>query len=260
MKSLILVLSFFCTQLSMAGVLEVSPENQRVYYHPTPILTVNVIDAGTDGGVMIVGLDYESTSTRQELDALKNQYPNYEIQAVMAESIKEIVTLILPEIGIHQDFRLRQGQMGPYLNSSLNLTKEQVATIKRSKEKLAVNFILKISAKTKYNDVLLKERFEQKEDLCLNFKAKNVIDIIQTLSSLQRPKVIKYDETFSQLKSSLLNNCFDLIPKNVASFSDLMKVEITTHRSRENIVVETFENKSVDKTFEISPVLKLEIQ
>lgn len=257
MKILIMSLVLIISKLSFATVIEVNAIEKKVYYHPTPVLEISLIDLATDGGVLMLSLDYNSQLTNEESNNLKSLYADYKFQVVMAELLRPEFELSIPEINLKKELFFRQGQLGPYLNSQINLTQEQVQKLKLN-QKIIRSLNFSVQSKVRYISQSVVESYNLAGQSCSDLKVTNVKDIIQNLSQLKRPLEIKYSETFESLKISIIAKCFDANPQIVESFSELMRVPLNT-LSPVELKGEYFQPRSQEKVIDIKPLISVKL-
>lgn len=242
-----------------AAILDANSTDQAIYMHPTPTLEVNLMDLGNDGGILTVSLNYISATTKAEISDLQLQYPDKEIQVIMAEPQYGIVTFAIPEIGLQQDFPLQQGQMGPYLNNQVALTKDQMKKALALKSQLADLVQFPITAKANYLFTHVVEEYTASSNICSTLKINTVKDLVLSLGRLQKPNSIQYSQTFEAFKGELLDHCFVVHPSPVNSFKELLNLPITTSLLTEKITGQYVEKKSQSKVFSLNPHIKIEL-
>ncbi|NUN05099.1 MAG: hypothetical protein HUU57_04985 [Bdellovibrio sp.] len=222
MKSFFAFLLLFSIN-TYAAVLEVNSSESKVYYTVTPTLQLNLVDLGSDGGMLTVFLEYRGNDISQELKQLHVQYPNFQIQAVIARSANEYVDLEIPDLGLKKSLRVNQGQTGPYINSQFMLTAAQTKKLKNLQRSLKESVRLQIPVRASYSSGQVIESVTLDESACGGAKVTSVQDIIAHLGNMKRPESIKKDKTFSSLKQDILDKCYGINSTQINSFAELMK-------------------------------------
>lgn len=259
MKNLIFCTYLFLSQICFASVLEVNEFEKNVYYHPTPVLELDLIDLQNDGGMLMVSLNYDSIATKNEEELLQAQYPEYKLQPIMGEVTQPSMTFSIPSLDVRKQIVLRQGQMGPYLNTSIDLSKAQVVKLKKSKDEIVSSLSLTVPIHTNYNTVAVKESFELNQAFCLQFKARNLADVISIISKFVKPEAIQYQQTFDDLKLSILGSCFSINKSVANSFSELLKTPVIAIQPRAPIRGQFSEVQNRSEVHNINPTTKVEI-
>lgn len=257
MKKLIL---FLTLQASLAHgiVVERNLTESKIYFHPTPVLKISLLDLDQEGGLLTYFLEYDSELAAKELEEVKGSNPNLEISTVMAEASEETMTIDIPLLGLSSAFPLKQGQMGPYLNSQLLLSFEQLKKLKGANKDLASLIKTNLKLKTNINFPDVVESYKSDPEVCNNLASKNVGELILSMTKLKKPAGIKFAETFISLKHSLLEQCFEVSETQVKSFTELLKVPVHNVKNPQDIVGNYVTNQSHAKQFSLVPPIVIE--
>jgi hypothetical protein len=260
-KLLILAMSLLFSQGAFAGVIEVNTAEAKVYYHPTPTLDLNLIDLEGQGGVLMVFLNYESSVIQQEAQDLQKKYPGYQLQSVIAESANSSFTFSIPEAGIRQDLQLRQGQIGPYLNAEISISREQVLKFKTQNGRPASLSQIEISAQASFTSQRLVEQYKSNSHLCSQLGFSSVKDLVLGLASMIKPEDMQYAQTFSAYKAQILEQCFDLAAAGSAvnSYKGLLNFPIKAKAASGSISATYLEKQEQRKGISIQPNIKIEM-
>lgn len=241
-----------------AAVLEVNNSESKVYYTVTPTLLLNLVDLGSDGSMLTVFLDYRGNDIAKESQLLRTQYPNFQIQAVIARAANENVELEIADLGLKKSLRVNQGQTGPYINSQFMLTAAQTKKLKDLKRSLKESVRLQIPIRASYLSQQVVESITVDESACGGNKVALFQDIIVHLSSLKKPESIKKDKTFSSLKQDILNKCYGINAAQINSFAELMKHPVTLEHPA-NLTGVTTEAVAQERSSVLSLNLELEV-
>jgi len=129
-----MILPFMTAQ---AAVIEKNVAESKIYYAVTPDLNLTIMDLGSDGGLLTLSLDYVGSKAEREIKDLQTQNPGFTVETVMVEPTESKTQLQIAEIKYSQDVEVKQGQVGPYINSQIVLTAEQMKSIKSLKTDLS---------------------------------------------------------------------------------------------------------------------------
>lgn len=257
MKTIFLTL-MMGAQLSWASVIEYNHEEQKIYMHPTPVLEMSLIDLGSDGGVLNVSLEYRSENSKNEIQQLKDQFPQYEVQVLTAERL-ENVNLEINDIYLNQELSLRQGAMGPYINAQISLKSYQVSRLKNQGNKILERISLKLPAKVAYMSEKVIEQISESPQICERLKVRSVQDLLMSLGELKASSAVQYQETVKSLKNDILKKCFSVNETQIHSFKELMESQITTLRPNDELVGKTLKRTEVSRRILIVPQIQLEL-
>jgi hypothetical protein len=246
------------SQIILAKPIEINADEKIIWTHPTPTLEATVISTGDDKGLLYLTMDYVSEKTTLELNALKVQYPGFEINIIQAEQAG-LATIKIGSI-LNTNLPMMQGQVGPLINTSLELNAQQMKFILQNKTSLKSLIEVLAPVKFKYLKNQVVESYSVKSDFCSSFNATSVHDLILNFSDFKKPAGIQYDQTFQSLQEQLLDHCFNLNANPVQSFHDLLTLKITSTTSADPITgiykqrVENIVNQN------LNPDIDLEIQ
>ncbi|MBC7741842.1 MAG: hypothetical protein H7061_06580 [Bdellovibrionaceae bacterium] len=256
MQIFFLLSAFFFAGMSNAGVVQVNKEEAIVYFLPTPTIELNLMDLGREGGVLNVSSDYNGAATEGGLGEVKRQYAGYEVKLLNAAYINSSVMLNLPSVGFVRELKLRQGQMGPYLNASFELTASEVLKFKRSAEDIKSRTNLNLKVQVSYFNSSIVEKYSTDERFCPSLKANTIAEVVSALLKLERPAAIKYAQTFSSLKMNALQSCFEIEGQAVSSFAQLLQSRTIT---KTGVVVSGVyaERKAHDENVEVRPFINV---
>jgi hypothetical protein len=257
MKKIIAAIIIILSKNAFALVLEVNEGDKKIFYHPTPALVLNLTDLGSDGGFLTAFLDYSNQKTKAEYNEISSQYLNYDVQVLGAEPVSGIVTLKIPKASFLRELTIRNGQLGPYINSNFDLKKDEVDSLLRVKD-LESEVILTIDVKSSYSSSQVIEAYHTDSGFCEQLKVKDVSDLMQTLISLKRPREIKFNQTFDSLKRSIIDQCFEAEPSVVNNFNELMNTQLKVNRAKSAPLGKYLENLWVKKEYQIKPHVTLE--
>lgn len=256
MKTLLSILTLFIVNSSLALVVEVNQLEKKVYYHPTPELSVHIMDLEGYGGSLSAYLNYDGPKTKNELAEVKKNFPQYQVQVLGAAPAKSLGRLEIADMGFSQDIYVRNGQLGPYINANFDLSKIQMEQLKKIKD-LSGKVSFKADVQVNYTANLLIEEFRADPRYCEELKIQSVKDLIQKFSSIKKPSSMKYAQTFDTLKESMLDQCFDVVDTEVKNFKDLLKVEIKSSPGQKSLVGRFYERRSVDRVVELKPYIEV---
>lgn len=239
--------------VAQATVFEINDQEMKVYIHPTPTMEMTLQDLDSEGGILYLNLTYDGKSTKQEISDLQSQYPNYEIQALTARQNGN-VSVRIADI-VQHDFQAYQQQLGPQINTQLRLSQDQVSRLKALGSKLASLTEMLVPAKVSFMHTQLLERYELSPDICMTLNARTVQDLVVNLGHLEKPEGIKFDETFTKVKTQLLSQCFSVLQQRVESFQQLLSLRLNTLQPTAPLVGEAFKKQEVTKTISLKPLL-----
>jgi len=254
---LVILTSLFFSPLSFAHVIEVNQEQKVVYFSPTPNLTVTLSDLD-DLGILSLSLDYEAQAASQEREQLKQTYPGYTFQVLMAQHTSESVVVSIPEAGIQHETLIKQGQMGPYMNLQMQVSKAQVAKIKAlaKSQKEILKVSLPVASSYRASRVL--EHYKN-SSVCSEIQSQNFGSLVQNLLGLKKPAGMKFDETFLVYKRSILENCFEFAPTTIGSFKELLRLALQKKEVLPLITATHSEVRNLDVKYELIPKVSFEL-
>lgn len=226
MKTLIAALLMFVGFSAGASVLEVNKQESKVYFTVTPTLQMTLMDLDSDGGMLTIFLDYSGSNVKSELQILRQQYPNYAIQAVIARPESGTVDFEIADVGLKKTFRVSQGQTGPYLNTQILLTSGQVKRLTELRGALKDKVAFQLPIHSSYFSQQVLESVTLDESACGGDKVKSIKDVIANLANFRRPAGIKNEQTFSSLKNDILDKCYGIAVTQINSFAELMKLSV----------------------------------
>lgn len=260
MKRIFLLTMTLFSKLAYAQVLEVNDSEKIVYYAPTPVLAVQLLDLQKDGGVLTLTLDYEGAAIRQQSEDLKLQFPAYVLKAMVVRPAEDQITIAIPEIGISKETILRQAQMGPLLSAQFSLKVAQVQGLKSLLRDRPEDLRIVIPVKAEVFAKTEVEVFETSMDVCSDLKVQTLADFATALATMKKPSKIRYDQTFDIYKQQLIRQCFELpSPVTANSFAELMRTKLKITSSRENLRAAYTENRTRDLELILRPKLKIEM-
>jgi hypothetical protein len=244
--------------IASAHVLEVNEAEKIVYYAPTPVLSVTLVDLESEGGVLNLLLDYDGATAKKENTQIKESYPGYQVQAVVVQPTNQELQVNIPEIGVSERTLLKQAQMGPLLSMQLGLKPEQVRKFKIM-ERSQTPLKIEIPIRTSIHSSQTIESYSTESTACRDLKVRNVADLITSLGSLKKPGRIQYAQTFESYKSSLLQNCFDISPTYISSFKELLKMELKPHVGAFDLKGSYVETRAHDIEAVLVPTVQIDI-
>lgn len=257
MKQIFLALLF---PFAAHAVILDSSSNQTIYMHPTPTLTLSIMDMEKDGGLMTISLDYDAATTQMELANLQAQNPNRKIQVIPSEPQYSTATLTIPEINFQQELSLSRGQMGPIVGTQILLNKEQMAKLLLNKTRADKMVQFSLTAKSSFMASQVLEDYSASSDVCSSLNADKVKDLILSLGRMQKPAGMKYSQTFDAFKGEILSHCFATVNASaVASFKDLLGLRLQSSLWSEKISAQYTESKSETKVFPLTPHIKVNL-
>lgn len=256
MKPFLILSTLFFVQAAQALVLHVNRNDSVVYFHPMPKLELTLKEtAGVDTGTLTVSLNYSSTLIQREFNTLVGQYRGYDVKISTATSANTVFALNLPMAGIYRELKLRQNNMGPYIEEQITLTADEKTRFSASKAAIEAS-VFSIIARTSYTSSVEVEKYETDKDFCGSVNAPQVKDMIFAIQKIEKPASIQHPQTFESLKSSLLINCFELESTKVKSFVELLQIGLEL--KPEGIARGShFEKQSQEQFFEIQPVVEV---
>lgn len=258
MKIILSLMTILFATMSRATILETNQNEKKIYMHPTPTLELSLLNLDADGGVLFVFLNYDSDTTKNEIESLKISNPNFQIQPVMAESSASMAKLRLLSIHLSEDLSMRQGQMGPYINAQIKLNKDQVAKLKSLSENTADQVSIEIESKSKYQSQQVLEEYHD-DQICSQMNATNLRKVIDALVHLQQPSSIKYPQTFTAFKNSILEKCFETQQNTILSFKELLETPVSVRKPQSSIAGNYTQLLQQTKVLKIKPLIKFEI-
>jgi hypothetical protein len=254
---LVILASLFFSTLSFAHVVEVNHDQKVVYFSPTPNLTVVLNDLG-DLGILSLSLDYDAQAANREREELLRIYPGYSFQVLMAQHMTESVVVHIPEAGIHQETLIKQGQMGPYMNLQMQVSKAQMGQIKALAKghQDILKFSLPVASSYRASRVL--EQY-QNSSVCTEIQSQNFGSLVQSLLGIKKPEGMKFEETFMAYKREILENCFDFAPTKIGSFKELLRLALQKKENAPVITATHSEVRNLDVKYELIPKVNLEL-
>jgi hypothetical protein len=255
MNKIILFASLMICTIAQAHVIEVNQQESTVYVHPTPVIEVTLQDLGDDGGVLYLTLTYDGVRSKAEIANLQKQYPGYQVVALVANSNGNS-TLDIADI-VHETISVRQQQLGPQINTQLQLKPEQMNRVRKLGDGLAGTIQLQVPATVTYTSTQIVEQYATDTNICESLRVQSVKDLIVNFGRMVKPAQITRAQTFESLKADMLTKCFAVKEESADSFADLLKLKVSTLKSGESIVGQTLQKQDVTKAFIITPILKL---
>jgi hypothetical protein len=251
MKYLMILLLSFLSVQSRAEFVDVNYVTKTVYYHPKPDLALNLQNLDEAGGVLYVSLVYRGENATKEEADLNRRYPGYQVVALVANA-KGNASLEIGDV-LHVTLPTRQQQMGPYINTSINLSREQTKKMLGLGSQLGSQIKVSLPSTVNYSEMQTIEKFTTDDSVCLSLHAANVKEMMLGLLRLPKPTQVHYDSTVNSLREDMLNKCFTVESAEVHSFEDLLKVHVGVKGSGQPLVGITQQSIETTKEINISP-------
>lgn len=230
MKKLLVMLTLFLSSFAHAiQVIEVNENEMKLYYQFLPTLEVDFRDLGSEGGNLLMSLDYDPEQLSKELSELQVKYPSYILQRLNADSAGAAIVDLLDIL--HYEILPKNSQYGPYFTASFDLSQDQVRKLRKIGASAGKLIQVQIPQSFNYSSVQVLERHETDLSACEQVPAGTLKDLVKSFSSLKKPSSIQYTETYESYREDFLRKCFELEPQNVMSFADLLAVKLTKGKS-----------------------------
>lgn len=254
MKKILLTLMIVFSTSSWADVISVSDADKTVYFHPKPNLEMNLQNLDSAGGILYLSLTYTTENAKNESQDLGARYPGYQITALVAAP-NGAANLQIDDI-ISVDLPMSQQQLGPYINTSLQLTADQTKKLLNLGDNLNGHTRIRLPVSVSYRETRIIERYVTDSSICASFRAKTLKDVAVGLIHLQLPQNIRLESTLESLKEDMLNKCFAIGEADVRSFADLLKLPIAVSPSSDSLTGETRQTQTASKNLDIVPIVK----
>ena len=226
----------------------VDQSNKIVAIVANPTLNVGVVKLEVDDnyyGRLDFSLNYVSADMGNQFQTIMKGFPDYRSQRVVVER-QGLYRLQIPILGLSRDVDPKPGSEGPYIEEAIYLTKAQY---KAAQTELAAGRPLVQIAGRLAGTVPMTKVIEHKEidnAICGQIIGNDpsVSSVIWMSNSVVSNAFynmdIQYDSTRLALVQDIKQNCFELAqPAQVASFSDLMKVQLKVKVLERPLIGET---------------------
>lgn len=252
---------------AQSEVVDRDDDQKTIAWHPTPVLELSILgadEADLDQAVLMVSLNYQSPRVQQELDALRAANAGYQVITLGADSLSRAATLEMPEIGAKFGLSVRASQYGPFINTTLAISKSQVQYLQKvvkQGRKLSDVITLALPVVSDYLVTKVVESYRIEQRLCDRVPGGNVRSVMRGLMDFARPREIRHNETYQELKRLVVEKCFTIeTPADAASdWKTLLNTAVGRAKLVEPLIAEFTQRTSVRKQHTVVPALELTI-
>lgn len=247
-----------------SAVIDHDDELKIITVHPTPTLELSILgaaEAGIDGAVMLVSLEYDAKHVTGEIEALRLANPGYQVNTARADSDTGLATLSLPELKAEWPIAVRASQIGLYVNGSVTLTSAQVRHLQKLGKRANEAFILKVPSSSTFMSNRVVETYKADDSICTRIAGTNVRTVIRGFMDFAKPREIRNSQTFDDLKKQVMDRCF-VLPNStgaISSWSALLDTVVERSRDAHGITATYTQRANVQKRHTVSPIVTLTI-
>lgn len=247
-----------------SAVIDHDDDAKVITVHPTPKLELSILgaaEAGREGAVMLVSLEYDAKQVTEEIESLRLANPGYQVNTARADSDVAQATLSLPDMKAEWPLAVRASQLGLYINTSVTLTPSQIRHLQKLGSRAAEAFVLKVPSSSSFVASRVVETYKADASLCGRIAGTNVRSVIRSLMEITKPREIRNSQTFDDLKKQIVDRCFAL-PNSTASvstWSSLLDTAVERTRETQAITATYTQRTTVQMRHTIAPTIALTI-
>ena len=253
---------------ALAAIIDRDDELKIISVHPTPTLELSVLgaaEAGSDGAVMLVSLEYDAKQVTSEIESLRIVNPGYQVNTARADAETGLATLSMPDFKSEWPIAVRASQIGLYINGSVTLTPAQVRHLQKLEKqgkRASEAFVLNVPVSSTFISTRVIESYRAESQVCNRIAGKNVRSVIRGLLDFTKPREIRNVQTFEDLKKQIIDRCFVLVtpPVAISNWSTLLDSSLERSKMTDPIVATFTQRANVQKRHTVSPSVVLTIQ
>ena len=251
-------------QPATSAVIDHDQDAKTITVHPTPTLELSILgaaEAGSEGAVMLVSLEYDAKQVTGEIEALRLANPGYQVNTARADAEAGIAILSLPELKAEWPLAVRASQIGLYVNGSVTLTSQQVRFLQKLGRRASDAFVLKVPSSSTVITTRVVETYKADSGICGRIAGPNVRSVIRSLMEISKPREIRNVQTFDDLKKQIVDRCFALpnSTSSVSTWSSLLDTAVERSRETQAITATYTQRTTVQLRHTVAPTITLTI-